>query len=166
MIKLGNAIEVVAKPVARALNLSCLDEHGQLKPESGCGKRRDAINRFGDAIYDFLWGIVDAASSSRGVSELKRGGDAASTSIRQLSPYMDFVVIKTTSLTQQFAVAAETPDAAEEAAKAGQGKAIGKRSSEDWNVQLRPSAAATGQRPLTARPLTTDKTTDHKTTDH
>jgi len=42
---LGDIIEILAKPVARALKLSCLDGEGKLKPESGCAKRRDALNR-------------------------------------------------------------------------------------------------------------------------
>jgi hypothetical protein len=42
---LGDRIERAVKPVARALRLKCLDEAGNLKPDSGCAKRRDAFNR-------------------------------------------------------------------------------------------------------------------------
>lgn len=42
---LGDVVERLAKPVAKALGLGCLDAQGKLKPESGCAKRRDALNR-------------------------------------------------------------------------------------------------------------------------
>jgi hypothetical protein len=42
---LGDRIERAVKPMARALGLNCLDEAGNLKPDSGCAKRRDAVNR-------------------------------------------------------------------------------------------------------------------------
>jgi hypothetical protein len=42
---LGDIIEALVKPLARALGLSCLDQDGNLRPESGCAKRRDRINR-------------------------------------------------------------------------------------------------------------------------
>lgn len=43
---LGDLVEKAVKPVAKALQLPCLDpQTGQLKPESGCAKRRAALNR-------------------------------------------------------------------------------------------------------------------------
>jgi hypothetical protein len=42
---LGDLVEILAKPVARILKLDCLDDQGKLKPESGCAKRRDGLNR-------------------------------------------------------------------------------------------------------------------------
>lgn len=42
---LGDWVERFAKPIARALRLDCLDKEGQLKPESGCAKRRYALNK-------------------------------------------------------------------------------------------------------------------------
>lgn len=45
--KLGDIVERLAKPIAKALNLPCLDKDGNLKPESGCAKRRDALNKLG-----------------------------------------------------------------------------------------------------------------------
>jgi len=42
---LGDIVEKLAKPIAKALGLGCLDKAGKLKPESGCAKRRDAMNR-------------------------------------------------------------------------------------------------------------------------
>lgn len=43
---LGDVVERAVKPVARALNLDCLDKAtGALKPTSRCAKRRDAMNR-------------------------------------------------------------------------------------------------------------------------
>ena len=44
-MRLGDAIETLAKPIAKALHLGCLDESGELRPESGCAKRRDFLNQ-------------------------------------------------------------------------------------------------------------------------
>lgn len=45
-VGIGDIIERLAKPIAKALGLPCLDEKtGGLKPESPCAKRRDALNR-------------------------------------------------------------------------------------------------------------------------
>jgi len=43
-LRLGDKVESVIKPVARALRLKCLDADGKLKPDSGCAKRRDRLN--------------------------------------------------------------------------------------------------------------------------
>lgn len=42
---LGDVIEIAAKPIARALRLKCLDDKGNLKPDSGCAKRKAKANR-------------------------------------------------------------------------------------------------------------------------
>jgi hypothetical protein len=42
---LGDWVERVVKPIARVLRLACLDKNGNLKPDSGCAKRRDWLNR-------------------------------------------------------------------------------------------------------------------------
>jgi len=42
---LGDLVERIAKPFARAIGADCLDEHGALKPDSDCAKRRDALNK-------------------------------------------------------------------------------------------------------------------------
>lgn len=42
---LGDAVEKAVKPLAVVLGLPCIDEKGKLRPESGCAKRRDALNR-------------------------------------------------------------------------------------------------------------------------
>ena len=42
---LGDLVERLVKPIAIALKLPCLDEQNQLRPESPCAKRRDALNR-------------------------------------------------------------------------------------------------------------------------
>lgn len=44
-IGLGDAIERIVKPLAKALKLPCLEASGGLKPESPCAKRRDALNK-------------------------------------------------------------------------------------------------------------------------
>lgn len=42
---LGDLVSKVATPLARALRLPCIDpETHNLRPESGCAKRRDALN--------------------------------------------------------------------------------------------------------------------------
>lgn len=41
---LGDMVEKLAKPIAKALRLKCLDGNGQLKPESGCAKRKAWLN--------------------------------------------------------------------------------------------------------------------------
>lgn len=44
-LKLGDAVHAVARPVAVALRLSCIDpKTNQLRPESGCAKRRTKLN--------------------------------------------------------------------------------------------------------------------------
>lgn len=40
----GDKVEKLVKPIAKALNLPCLDDDGKLKPESPCAKRRDKLN--------------------------------------------------------------------------------------------------------------------------
>jgi hypothetical protein len=42
---LGDALEKLAKPIAKALRLPCLSAADRLQPESNCAKRRDALNR-------------------------------------------------------------------------------------------------------------------------
>jgi len=42
---LGDIVESLAKPIAKALKFSCLDENQNLKPESPCAKRRDMLNK-------------------------------------------------------------------------------------------------------------------------
>jgi hypothetical protein len=42
---LGDKIESLVKPIAKALKLPCLDGKGKLKPSSPCAKRRDKINQ-------------------------------------------------------------------------------------------------------------------------
>lgn len=54
-MKLGDLVSTVATPIAGALEMDCVDEFGQLKPESKCAKRIDKLNNFGDKAWDFLW---------------------------------------------------------------------------------------------------------------
>jgi hypothetical protein len=42
---LGDLVELLAKPIAKALGLPCLDERSRLRPDSPCAKRRNALNR-------------------------------------------------------------------------------------------------------------------------
>lgn len=41
---LGDKVERAVKPIAIALNLPCLDENKNIRPESGCGKRKKSLN--------------------------------------------------------------------------------------------------------------------------
>lgn len=47
---LGDIVEAMAKPIARALHLDCVDKNGNLKAESGCAKRKEMLNRFGQTF--------------------------------------------------------------------------------------------------------------------
>jgi hypothetical protein len=42
--RIGDRVERLVKPIAKALKLQCLDADGKLKPSSGCAKRRDKLN--------------------------------------------------------------------------------------------------------------------------
>lgn len=42
---LGDLVEKVAKPIAKALGMDCLDKEGNLRPESKCAEKRDRLNR-------------------------------------------------------------------------------------------------------------------------
>lgn len=42
----GDLVERAVKPIARVLRLSCLDAKGKLKPQSPCGKRKAALNKW------------------------------------------------------------------------------------------------------------------------
>ena len=45
-VGLGDLVAAVATPIARALRMKCIDpETKQLRPESGCAKRKAALNR-------------------------------------------------------------------------------------------------------------------------
>lgn len=51
---LGDAIAAVATPIARALNLSCIDPATkQLRPKSPCAKRKAALNQAVPMIVPF-----------------------------------------------------------------------------------------------------------------
>ncbi|WP_309400571.1 hypothetical protein [Cerasicoccus maritimus] len=44
---LGDTVEKIAKPIAKALRLSCLDPAGALRPDSKCAQRRNKLNALG-----------------------------------------------------------------------------------------------------------------------
>jgi uncharacterized protein YcbX len=55
-MKLGDVIATVATPIARGLQMPCIDPAtNQLRPESGCAQRRNLLNDFSDAIFDRFW---------------------------------------------------------------------------------------------------------------
>lgn len=49
-MKLGDTVATIATPIARVLGLPCIDEGGNLRPESGCAKRKELLNDFGTAV--------------------------------------------------------------------------------------------------------------------
>ena len=53
-MNIGTNIEKLAKPIAKALKLDCIDASGNLKPESKCAKARDALDEvlYRDAFFD------------------------------------------------------------------------------------------------------------------
>lgn len=55
-MKLGDMVASVATPVARELELPCVDPTTQqLRPESRCNKWRQGLNDFSDVLYDTFW---------------------------------------------------------------------------------------------------------------
>jgi hypothetical protein len=43
---LGDMVAKIATPIAKALNMDCIDKAtGQLKPESPCAQRKAALNK-------------------------------------------------------------------------------------------------------------------------
>lgn len=55
-MKLGDTASKIFTPIAGVLGLDCYDpETGDLKPESGCAKRRQQWNEWGDELYDELF---------------------------------------------------------------------------------------------------------------
>jgi hypothetical protein len=55
-MKLGDAVASIATPIARSLQLPCIDpQTQQLRPDSPCAKRQEALNNFSDAVYDVFW---------------------------------------------------------------------------------------------------------------
>jgi hypothetical protein len=96
-MKLGNAVEKIARPIAQVLNLPCHDETGQLKPESGCAKRRNTLNNFGDAVYEHFF---PRNNNQKGPNQMQFAVNLS-------------VIVET-----------ETPEEALEQAKAGKGKTV------------------------------------------
>jgi hypothetical protein len=43
-LQLGTVIETLAKPIAKLLNMDCLERDGTLKPRSPCAEKRDSLN--------------------------------------------------------------------------------------------------------------------------
>ena len=41
----GDIVEMLAKPIAKAMKMDCLDDKGSLKPDSPCGRRKRHLNR-------------------------------------------------------------------------------------------------------------------------
>lgn len=55
-MKLGDAVAKVATPIARVLNMDCIDpKTQQVRPDSPCNQHKVALNDFGDAVFDFFW---------------------------------------------------------------------------------------------------------------
>ena len=55
---LGDAVGMVATPIARAFGADCVDkETKQLKPDSDCAGRKAAMNKLSDKVVDAVTGI-------------------------------------------------------------------------------------------------------------
>jgi hypothetical protein len=55
-MKLGDAVE--KNPLVHAIGRAtgCVDKQtNQLRPDSPCAKRKEALNNFSDAVYDAFW---------------------------------------------------------------------------------------------------------------
>ena len=56
---LGDVISSVATPIAATLGLPCVDPTTQkLRPESGCAKRKAALNQATDKAREFMNGLL------------------------------------------------------------------------------------------------------------
>lgn len=89
-MKLGDAVSAVATPIARALNLGCIDpETNDLRPESPCAKRKALLNNLSDKMFDTFFAketmkqeyiinkqiaIADAESPEDAVAKMVAGG--------------------------------------------------------------------------------------------
>lgn len=65
---LGDLVEKLVKPIARAIKSDCLDERDALKPGSPCAKRRDALNKLYPGSAS-----IPSHSGSAGVSPARAG---------------------------------------------------------------------------------------------
>jgi hypothetical protein len=55
-MQIGDMLATVATPIARYLELPCVDpETQQLRPESRCNQWRQGLNAWGEAVYDELF---------------------------------------------------------------------------------------------------------------
>jgi hypothetical protein len=62
-MKPGDMIAAAIKPIGYGvLGLDCYDNQGQLKPESGCAQRRDALNE----AYDFFFSKLERKDKDNG----------------------------------------------------------------------------------------------------
>ncbi len=104
ILKLGDSIASVATPIARALNLPCIDpETNQLRPESGCAKMRVNLNAgmsIQDAIYQRWFTakqkgdkmkyqitvVVDAEKPSEASAKAEAIGDVLSVQVKPTPP--------------------------------------------------------------------------------
>lgn len=58
-IGLGDAISSVATPIAAALHLPCIDPTTkQLRPESGCAKRKQVLNEATNKVRNVLRDVL------------------------------------------------------------------------------------------------------------
>ena len=118
---LGDAIAKISQPIASGIDHIAGTD---LKNCSGCKSRQARLNRFSDNIYDRFFGLTHSIAQ------------------------MDFIVTKTSTISQQIAITANTPEEAETKVKAGEGTSIGRNSSEQYNAQARPAAMSGPARPI------------------
>ncbi len=103
MLNLGTKIASIATPIARGLNLGCIDPiTQQLRPESGCAKMRDNLNAgmsIQDAIYQRWFAakqkgekmkyqitvVVDAEKPSEASAKAEAIGEVLSVQVRPVA---------------------------------------------------------------------------------
>lgn len=108
-MKLGDAVELVAKPIARQID----QQFGtDIEHCGGCGKRRQGLNDMSDKFWDVFW--------NRGKTKGKK---------------MQFIVIEQTM--QQWAIEAETAEQAIKMRQNGEGEVLGTRT-QSFSTQVRP----------------------------
>jgi hypothetical protein len=145
MIRLGDVIEWAAKPTAKALHLSCLDENNNLQPQSRCGRWRDWLNQFSyavsDAAYDVFW--------KRAEMRLDEGMQKREQSAMAL---LEFTITESKTTIRSYGIKAETPELAEAGFDDGKAEETARSSNRQLNVQLRlivpaPNVPQPGLRP-------------------
>lgn len=56
---LGDAVGIIATPIAKVFNLDCIDPKTEdLRPESPCARRKRSLNQAGEKVTSFVSSIL------------------------------------------------------------------------------------------------------------